>query len=51
MRDNPLIKAIKALLHIADSVVTSEVAPSDLRGRVDAPKGIPNDPGRRPTKR
>lgn len=51
MRDNPLVKAILALLHLADSAVTSEVAASEVRGRIDAPKGIPHDPGRRPPKR
>ena len=51
MRDNPLVKAILSLLHLVESAVTSEAAASNVRGHVDAPKGIPNDPGRRPPKR
>ena len=51
MRDNPLVKAILALLHLTDSVVTSEVGASNVRGHTDTPKGIPNDPARRPPKR
>lgn len=51
MRENPLEKAIMALLHAVESVFTSSEAPNDVRDFVDTPKGIPNDPGRRPPKR
>ena len=51
MGDNPLGKAIMALLHFVESAVTSEAAASNVRGHADTPKGIPNDPGRRPPKR
>jgi hypothetical protein len=51
MKNNPLEKAIMALLHLVEGVFTSSDAPNDVRDRVDTPKGIPNDPGRRPPKR
>jgi len=51
MRDNPLGNAILALLHAVESVFTGSEAPNDVRDYVDTPKGVPNDPGRRPPKR
>ena len=51
MRENPLGKAIMALLHLVESVFTSSDAPNDVRDYVDTPKGISNDPGSRPPKR
>ncbi len=51
MRNNPLVKAILALLHLADSVVTSDVAANNVRDRANAQRGVPNDPGQRPLKR
>ena len=51
MKNNPLEKATMALLHLVEGVFTSSDAPNDVRDRVDTPKGIPNDPGRRPPKR
>ena len=51
MRENPLGNAIMAVLHAIESVFTSSEAPNDVRDYVDTPKGVPNDPGRRPPKR
>ena len=51
MRENPLGNAIMALLHAVESIFTSSEAPNDVRDYVDTPKGVPNDPGRRPSKR
>ena len=51
MSDNPLVKATMSLLHHADGVFSSSVPAERVRDHADTPKGIPNDPGRRPTKR
>ena len=51
MGNNPLMKAVLALLHLVESVFTTSDAPNEVRDRVDTPQGIPNDPGRRPPKR
>ena len=51
MRNNPLVKAILALLHFADSVFSSVIHPHRVRDGVNAQRGVPNDPGRRPLKR
>lgn len=47
----PLAKAIMAPVHFIESVFTSSVNAEDVRADADTPKGIPNDPGRRPPKR
>ena len=51
MRNNPLVKAIMALLHLADSVISSDAAANDVRDRANAQLGSRSDPGGRPLKR
>lgn len=51
MRNNPIVKAIMALLHLADSVISSDFAASKVRDRAQAQRGVHNDPGGRPLKR
>lgn len=51
MKNNPLVKAIMALLHLADSVLTSDASASNVRDRASAQRGVHNDPGNRPLKR
>jgi hypothetical protein len=51
MRNNPLVKAIMALLHLIDSVISSDFSANKVRDRAHAQRGVPNDPGGRPLKR
>lgn len=51
MKNNPIVKAILALLHLADSVISSDFAANKVRDRAQAQRGVQNDPGHRPLKR
>ena len=45
MRNNPLVKAIVALLHLVDSVISSDFAANNVRDRANAKLGASNDRG------
>ena len=51
MKNNPLVKAIMALLHLADSVLTSDASARNVRDRANAQLSARNDRGGRPLKR